>query len=76
MRLVGLAAYDLSPEGAAHQASLFEEEQRDERRKLDRTLDALKERFGKDAIRWADEGEINHRGTENTEKRENKNEHK
>jgi DNA polymerase-4 len=70
MRLVGLAAYDLSPSGAARQASLFEEAQRDERRKLDRTLDGLRQRFGQDAIRWADEREtkrIHHRGTESTE---------
>lgn len=55
MRLVGMAAYDLSGAGHPVQASLFGEERRDGRRKLDRTLDALKERFGQEAIRWADE---------------------
>lgn len=71
MRLVGLAAFDLSGPGAAVQASLFGGEQRDGRRKLDRTLDGLRERFGKDAIRWADEKEAkksHRRGTESTEK--------
>lgn len=53
MRLVGVAAYDLRPAGSQPvQTGLFESGERDRRRHLDRTLDALRDRFGKETIRW------------------------
>ena len=53
MRLVGLAAYDLRPAGSQPvQPGLFEAGERDRQRRLDRTLDALKDRFGNGTIRW------------------------
>jgi len=55
MRLVGLAAFDLASPSRPVQNGLFEGKERDTRRRLDRTLDALKERFGDRAIRWGDE---------------------
>lgn len=55
MRLVGLAAFDLAPVARPVQQELFETQERDARRRLDRTLDRLRERFGDDSIRWGDE---------------------
>lgn len=55
MRLAGLAAYDLAPAGRPVQVGLFEDEKHDAKRRLDRTLDTLRERFGEDAVRWGDE---------------------
>jgi len=56
MRLVGLSAYDLRPAGSQPiQTGLFEAGERDRRRRLDRTLDALKDRFGNGTIRWGDD---------------------
>lgn len=56
MRLVGMAAFNLSPTGQRpHQADLFEDGTRQRRRTLDRTLDALKGRFGDGAVRWGGE---------------------
>ncbi len=57
MRLVGLAAFDLSAGGAGTQAALFEEDGREKRRTAEKTVDLLRERFGKGAVRWADDGE-------------------
>jgi len=51
MRLVGLAAYALRPDEAAGQRSLFPDEQHDRRRRLDRALDALHDKFGEDVVR-------------------------
>ena len=44
-RLVGMAAYDLSSTGAPEQLPLFD--RRDRARRLERTLDAVVQRFGK-----------------------------
>jgi DNA polymerase-4 len=49
-RLIGLAAYDLQPESAPIQGLLFGEPQRKKNDKLDRALDSLRERFGKEAV--------------------------
>ena len=47
-RLVGMAAYDLVPSGSPEQLQLFDRHRRVGR--LERTLDALVERFGKNAV--------------------------
>ena len=57
MRLAGLAAYDLAPAGLPVQVGLFGDEKRGAQRRLDRTLDTLKERFGENAIHWGDDSE-------------------
>lgn len=51
MRLVGLAAYGLAPELQPRQPSLFPDRARERARKLDRTLDALQDRFGAHVVR-------------------------
>jgi len=51
MRLVGLAAYQLAPDAEAGQRPLFPDEQRERRRRLDRVLDALHDKFGEDVVR-------------------------
>lgn len=53
MRLVGLAAYDLRPNDAPIQADLFLDAAHARTQRLDQTVDALKARFGKDAVRRA-----------------------
>lgn len=57
MRLVGMAAFRLAPArgGAGEQPGLFEEPERERRRALEKTVDHLRERFGKGAARWGDE---------------------
>jgi len=57
MRLVGLAAFRLAPAGgsAGEQPGLFEDAEREKRRALEKTVDRLRERFGKGAARWGDE---------------------
>lgn len=57
MRLAGLAAFGLQPAGARRQGDLFEPETRRKGRELDRTIDALRERFGDGAIRWGGDDE-------------------
>ncbi|MGA9753060.1 MAG: DNA polymerase IV [Acidobacteriota bacterium] len=58
MRLVGMAAFDLSPSGQRPvQGDLFSVGDRERERKLDRTLDELRRRFGEDAVRWGGEEE-------------------
>ena len=53
MRLVGMTAYDLRPSGSRPlQVGLFEAADRDRQRRLDRVMDALKNRFGNGTIRW------------------------
>jgi DNA polymerase IV len=53
MRLVGLAAYDLRGTGTRPvQTGLFESADRERARHLDRTLDALREKFGDSVVRW------------------------
>jgi len=58
MRLVGLAAFRLGPVrgSVGEQPGLFEDAEREKRRTLEKTVDALRERFGKGAARWGDEG--------------------
>lgn len=53
LRLVGIAAYRLSSGGG--QPLLFGEDGRRRSRRLDQTLDALRERFGERAVRWGSE---------------------
>ena len=55
MRLVGLAAFDLRARGEPVQGELFGAEDRERRERLDRVLDALKDRFGEETV---------HRGVE------------
>jgi DNA polymerase IV len=55
MRLVGLAAFDLVPADAGVQIELFSDGERDRRRRLDRTVDELKDRYGDDVIRRGDD---------------------
>ncbi|MEW5763940.1 MAG: DNA polymerase IV [Acidobacteriota bacterium] len=52
MRLVGLAAIDLRPAGTAVQGELFEDSGRERERTLERTVDALRARFGPHALDW------------------------
>jgi DNA polymerase IV len=53
MRLVGLAAFRI--ESAMPQPTLFGEGERERVRRLDRTLDSLRDRFGRRSIRWGSE---------------------
>ena len=55
MRLVGLAAYDLRPNDAPVQADLFLDAAHARTQRLDQAVDALKARFGKDAVKRASE---------------------
>lgn len=56
IRLVGIAAFRLAGKGAEPlQPSLFGQESRERERKLEETMDALKERFGSKALRWGDD---------------------
>lgn len=56
MRLVGLAAFHLTQAGVGGaQPTLFEDREQERRRTLEKTVDALRERFGKDAAKWGDE---------------------
>jgi DNA polymerase-4 len=48
VRLIGMGTSHLGPEGA--QLSLFPDAERERRRKLDRAVDRIKEKFGRDAI--------------------------
>ncbi len=50
MRLVGVAAFDLRPLDAPEQGELFGAEKRKKNQKLDQALDALRDRFGSDAV--------------------------
>lgn len=58
MRLVGMAAFRMTPAAGAggQQPSLFEDEERAKRRTVEKTVDALRERFGNGAAKWGDEG--------------------
>ncbi len=53
MRLVGLAAFELIEGAAPAQLGLFGARETARRRDLDRTLDGLRARFGRDAVRRA-----------------------
>jgi DNA polymerase-4 len=50
MRLVGLAAFDLRSADEPVQGELFDGGKRDKDRRLDRALDALKDRFGRGIV--------------------------
>lgn len=52
MRLVGLAAFDLRPSRSPVQGDLFEDAVRDRNRALQRTVDALRARFGPRSVGW------------------------
>ncbi len=52
MRLVGIAGFNLVEAGQPVQGDLFGSETRKKVRRLDKTLDELKGRFGEDAVRW------------------------
>lgn len=52
MRLVGIAGFNLVEAGRAVQGDLFGSETRTRVRKLDKTLDQLKDRFGEGSVRW------------------------
>jgi DNA polymerase-4 len=52
LRLVGLAAFELRPREAAVQGDLFADPSRDRERTLERTVDALRARFGADSVGW------------------------
>jgi DNA polymerase-4 len=57
MRLVGLAAFDLGDARAPRQGDLFADPGLERRRKLDRALDAVREKFGDAALRRASDAE-------------------
>ncbi len=50
MRLVGLAVFDLSGIGGMVQQELFSPKKKFEKRKLDQTMDSLREKFGENVI--------------------------
>ncbi len=52
VRLCGLAAYRLERRSGPRPGSLFEEAERERRRKAEAVVDALRERFGPSSIRW------------------------
>lgn len=54
-RLVGMTAFQLS--SFPGQPGLFGEEARERERRIDRTLDSLRSRFGDGAVRWGDDPE-------------------
>lgn len=51
IRLVGVAMYELSQGTAGEQVELFPDRDREKKRKLDRALDLLSEKFGEDIIK-------------------------
>jgi len=53
LRLVGLAAFDLSSDTAPRQTELFDREEGEQQTDLDRALDSVRARFGDDAVRRA-----------------------
>ena len=57
-RLVGLAVFELRPKGAVAQISLFPDPSKEKQTKLDRALDAVREKFGDPALRRAVDAEI------------------
>ncbi len=63
MRLVGLTAYDLRANDAPVQADLFLDAAHARTQRLDRTVDALKARFGNDAVRRASDLDDADRGS-------------
>lgn len=52
VRLCGLAVYRLEPKSRPRQGNLFDETERERRRKAEAAVDALRERFGAASIRW------------------------
>ncbi len=57
IRLVGAAAFDLSPRGGPQQGDLFLQPVRRRHHRLESTLDAIREKFGDDKVRRACDGE-------------------
>ncbi|MFW5878836.1 MAG: DNA polymerase IV, partial [Myxococcota bacterium] len=55
VRLIGMAAFDLDDGSAPRQQSLFTDEKRGRRSRLDQALDAIDERFGRGAVQRASE---------------------
>ena len=51
MRLVGLAAFNLSAQGESTQGTLFVDEKVERQRRLERTLDDLQNRFGNQVVK-------------------------
>lgn len=51
MRLVGVAAFDLADRGQPVQGELFDDGEADRRRRLDRAIDSILDRFGDAAVR-------------------------
>ena len=56
-RLAGLAVFDLRPKGSGAQISLFSDPSKEKQTKLDRALDAVREKFGDPALRRAVDAE-------------------
>jgi DNA polymerase-4 len=61
VRLCGMATYRLEPRNHPRLGSLFEEEERDRRRKAEEAVDALRDRFGPSSIRWGGTDDRNRR---------------
>lgn len=61
VRLIGVRATDITQEEFA-QLDLFEEEKKDKLRKLDASIDKIREKFGKDSVQRASflKGDIDH----------------
>jgi len=57
MRLVGLGAYELEPDRESRQRALFPDPVVQRRRRLDRVIDALHDRFGEQAVRRGSDGD-------------------
>jgi hypothetical protein len=56
-----MATYRLEPRNRPRLGSLFEEEERDRRRKAEEAVDALRDRFGPSSIRWGGTDDRNRR---------------
>lgn len=57
-RLVGLAAFHLRPAGQSAQGMLFEDAAREKQQRLDRTMDAVREKFGDPALQRGNAAQI------------------
>jgi DNA polymerase-4 len=55
MRLVGLAAFNLTSEGDPAQGTLFVDEKNERQRRLEKTLDDLQNRFGNKVVKTGEE---------------------
>ncbi|MBI5609875.1 MAG: DNA polymerase IV [Deltaproteobacteria bacterium] len=61
-RLVGLAAWDLRPDSEPVQPDLFTDRERQRDERLDKALDAVRDRFGRTALRRASHRDEAHHG--------------